>query len=86
MEVCKLPVEYEGGMALFQEQVEVSPFGEFDDYTTYKTIEKQDYEVHNYQPFPIPSGSNYFPIQETKPLRRGCEYEYAFRQYIYIYI
>ena len=44
-----------------------------------KMIEQLDYEVMWYEKLPLPAGSDYIPIEDTKPVRRGCEHEYSTR-------
>ena len=79
LECAKLPVEYDLGVATFKEPVEATDISSFDDLIEYQPLEILDYEVHKYEPLQIPAYFNYFPIEDTKPLRPGAEYEYSVR-------
>jgi len=79
LEILKLPVEYDLGVTTFKEQVDAIDINSFDDLVAYTPLELLDYEVHKYEPQQIPSYFNYFPTEDTKPLRPGAEYEYSIR-------
>jgi hypothetical protein len=79
IECIKLPVEYDLGAATFKEPVEATDITSFDDLVQYDPLEVLDYEVHKYEPREIPAFFNYFPTEDTKPLRPGAESEYSIR-------
>jgi hypothetical protein len=70
--MAKLPLEYETNMASFMEKVETNPPTNFDDLEFFDPLEQLDFEVENYQPFPIPQMSNFDPAERGKPIRPGC--------------
>lgn len=78
--MSKLPLEYETNMASFMEKVEANPCTNFDDLVPFEPLEMLDFEVENYQPFPIPQMSNFDPAELDKPMRPGCQYESIVRQ------
>lgn len=67
------------GVASFKETMEPTEINAFDDLVEYPIIEVLDYELNKYEPIAIPAYYNYFPIEDTKPLRPGAEYEYSMR-------
>lgn len=73
----KMPIEYEASISNFKEKVEAEPPTQFDDMVPYKMIEPLDYEQSKYEKLPLPSSSNYIPIEDEKPVRGGCEHEYS---------
>lgn len=75
----RLPVEYDLGVTTFKEEVDATEINSFDDLITYTPLELLDYEVHKYEPQTIPAYFNYFPTEDTKPLRPGAESEYSIR-------
>lgn len=79
LETIRLPVEYDMGVSSFKETMEPTEINAFDDLVEYPTIELLDYELHKYEPLNIPAYFNYFPIEDSKPLRPGAEYEYSLR-------
>ena len=79
IECLKLPVEYDLGVSTFKEPVESTDITSFDDLVQYDPLEVLDYEVHKYEPETIPAFFNYFPTEDTKPLRPGAESEYSIR-------
>ena len=79
IECIKLPVEYDLGAATFKEPVEATDITSFDDLVQYDPLEVLDNEVHKYETREIPAYFNYFPTEDTKPLRPGAESEYSIR-------
>ena len=79
LEAARLPVEYDMGVATFKETVEPTEITSFDDLVEYPPIELLDYELHKYEPINAPAYFNYFPIEDSKPLRPGAECEYSLR-------
>lgn len=79
LERLKLPVEYDMGVTAFQETMEPTEVYSFDDLQEFPAVELLDFEVMKYEPLNVPAYFNYFPIENTKPLRPGAEYEYSTR-------
>ena len=79
LEGLKLPVEYDMGVTSFKETMEPTEINAFDDLVEYPIIELLDYELNKYVPINTPAYFNYFPIEDSKPLRPGAENEYSLR-------
>jgi hypothetical protein len=77
IEYPKMPIE--AGLTSIKERVEAVMPTNFDDMMPYNPIEDLDFEIFNYKPFDVPQMSHYIPILDEKPLRQGCEHEYAIR-------
>lgn len=77
IEFPKMPIE--AGLTSIKERVEAEMPTNFDDMMPYAPIEDLDFEIYNYKPFTIPQMSHYIPVLDDKPLRQGCEHEYAIR-------
>ena len=75
----RLPLEYEANISSFKEKVEAAAPSSFDDLVQFPPIECLEFEVHNYHEFQVPPMSHYAPVEAEKPLRPGCEHEYALR-------
>ncbi len=79
LEAARLPVEYDMGVTTFKETVEPTEITAFDDLMEFQPIELLDYELHKYEPINPPAYFNYLPVEDSKPLRPGAEYEYSLR-------
>jgi hypothetical protein len=74
-----LPLEYEANIASFKEIVEATPPTSFDDLIPFDELECLEFEVQPYTQFQVPPMSNFFPVEQTKLNRPGCEFEFNIR-------
>jgi hypothetical protein len=72
--------EYDINIQSLKEQVEGEIITSFDDNINFHPIEPLDFEIMNYQQFPLPPASNYFPLHSQKHIRPGAENEYYVRE------
>ena len=72
----RFPIEYEINITSFKENVPVSTINSFDDSVPYNPIETLDFEQHKYDQIPYSGFANYFPMEDNRLPRKGCECEY----------
>ena len=72
----RFPIEYEINITSFKENVPVSTINSFDDSVPYNPIEILDFEQHKYEQIPYSGFANYFPKEDNRIARKGCEFEY----------